>query len=184
MPVLRYSAPTRAAAPGWSVPGTLGGSQPQDSQCWGHWEGHSPRPRTGGLPGGPWAGCLAAGKKWRGPGRGSWGLPASPQETLAAFSAVLHDDVWAVSLDVNAGAACAPIQTEERLSLFFLIRDNNASEKSSTGWLWLAQKHWVVKQDTGYNPHFCSFHLQSVSFRVRHWSHTVLQSAGPASLGS
>lgn len=39
----------------------------------------------------------------------------------------------AVSLDVNAEAACGPIKTEEELSLFFLIRDSNASGKSSTG---------------------------------------------------
>lgn len=50
---------------------------------------------------------------------------------MAAFSAVLHDDVCAVNLDVNAGAACAPIQTEEGLSLFFLIRDSNASGNST-----------------------------------------------------
>lgn len=49
------------------------------------------------------------------------------------FSAVLHDAVWVVSLDANAEAACGPMQTEEELSLFFLIRDSNASEKSSTG---------------------------------------------------
>lgn len=146
------------------MPGTLGRSQPQAEKWVAAGGGHGP----------------AAGREQG----GSWELPASPQETLAAFSAVLHDDVWAVHLDVNARAVCAPIQTEEGLSLFFLIRDSNASGKSSTGWLWLAQRHWVVKQKAWYNPYFCSFCLQSVSFRVGGWSHTVLQSAGPASLGS
>lgn len=52
---------------------------------------------------------------------------------LWLFSAVLHDTVWAVSTDANAEAACGSVQTEEELSLFFLIRDSNASEKSRTG---------------------------------------------------
>lgn len=54
------------------------------------------------------------------------------------FSAVLNNDMWAVNLDVNMGAVCAPIRTEEGLRAFFLIRDSNASGKSSTGQLGLA----------------------------------------------
>lgn len=57
------------------------------------------------------------------------------------FSAVLNDDVWAVNLDVNTGAVCAPIQTEEGLSLFFPITDSHASGKPSTGQLGLTQGH-------------------------------------------
>lgn len=77
----------------------------------------------------------------------------------------------------------ASIHTQEGLSLYFLIRHSNASGKSSTGWLWLAQRHRTVKQDTWYNPCFCSFWLQFLSSRVSGWPHTVLQSAGLASLG-
>lgn len=158
--LLGYTAPTRAAAPGQWVPRVMGGSQSQAKE-WGPVRGL-------------WAGCLATGREQGGPGEGSWGLPAFPQETLAAFSAVLQDAVWAVSLDVNTEAACGPTQTEEELSLFFLIRDSNTSAKSSTGWLWFAQRHWVAKQDIWPNPHF-SFCLQSVLFRVRGWSHTNSQ---------
>lgn len=77
--------------------------------------------------------------------RSAWGcsrgLPASPRETLAVFSAVLNDDVWAVNLDVNTGAVCAAIQMEEGLSPFFPIRDSNASGKPSTGQLGLTEGH-------------------------------------------
>lgn len=91
------------------MPGALGGSQPQAKERW------AARGAVGWLQ------------------AGSRDLAASPQETLAAFSAVLYDHVWAVNLDINAGAAYAPTQPEEELSLFFLIRDSDASGKSSTG---------------------------------------------------
>lgn len=54
---------------------------------------------------------------------------------------MLNDDVWAVNLDVNTGAVCAAIQTEEGLSLFFPITDSYASGKPSTGQLGLTQGH-------------------------------------------
>lgn len=41
------------------------------------------------------------------------------------ISAVLHYAVWAVTLDANAEEACGPMQIEEELSLFFLIKDSN-----------------------------------------------------------
>jgi len=140
---------------------------------------HSLRPRSGGLPGKLWTGCLAADRKQGGPGGGSWGLPTSLQETLAAFSAVLHD-VWAVNPDVNTGAVCAPIETEEGLILFFLIRDSNAPGKSSTGWLWPAQRHWTVKQTHDITLTFAPF--ASSLFQSQSGA-DLTQSAGPASLG-
>lgn len=138
----------------------MGGSQSQAKE----WEALS----------GLWAGCLATGRVQGGPRGSSWGLPAFPQETLSVFSAMLHGAAWAASLDANAEAACGPMQREEELSLSFLIRDSSASGKSSTGWLWFAHRHWVAKQDMWLDPHF-SFCLQSVSFRVKVWSHKNLQ---------